>query len=222
MAVKQRAYSNEQKLERQTTILLAAEKLFGDRRYEQVTMLDIAKCAGVSKGTLYVYFETKEALFLVYAKQHIDRFFARLQQLLDQHTDALGAAGVVNAIGQAYSESKQMVRLLTLLHQVLESNAGFDNALAFRRGLIPLLECAGAECERHLWFLDKGMGARLLLTIHSVSLGLQQLADPSETIQKVEQQPDMTLYQFDFETSFISTIDCLLAGMEARARQKNS
>jgi len=221
MAILQRAYSDEQKLKRQEGILLAVERLFRERRYEKVTMLDIAEKSGVSKGTLYVYFRTKESLFLSYATRKIDRFFGLLLMNLSAFHEPAGVAGVVEALGQSYAESKDMVRLLPLLHHVLESKAGFDNALSFRQGLIPLLERAGVEIERHLVFLDQGAGKRLLLTIHSLSLGLQQLADLSPDLQKMKQHPGMDIYTFEFEDSFLNTVDLLLAGMEVRAGSRN-
>src|SRR3546814_18621231 len=47
---------------RKKEFYVAAEKLFGERGYEKVTMTEIAAQAGMSKKTLYVYFADKEAL----------------------------------------------------------------------------------------------------------------------------------------------------------------
>lgn len=48
--------------DRKGAIYAAAEKLFGDRGYEKVTMSDIAAEAGMSKKTLYQLFADKEQL----------------------------------------------------------------------------------------------------------------------------------------------------------------
>jgi AcrR family transcriptional regulator len=45
-------------------ILDGARKVFHDNGFDAASMNDIARVAGVSKGTLYVYFENKERLFL--------------------------------------------------------------------------------------------------------------------------------------------------------------
>ena len=45
-------------------ILEGARKVFHDNGFDAASMNDIARVAGVSKGTLYVYFENKERLFL--------------------------------------------------------------------------------------------------------------------------------------------------------------
>ena len=45
-------------------ILAGARKVFHENGFDAASMNDIARVAGVSKGTLYVYFESKERLFL--------------------------------------------------------------------------------------------------------------------------------------------------------------
>ncbi|MCK9918691.1 TetR/AcrR family transcriptional regulator [Microbacteriaceae bacterium K1510] len=44
-------------------ILDGARQVFLDRGFDAASMMDIAKAAGVSKGTLYVYFKDKDDLF---------------------------------------------------------------------------------------------------------------------------------------------------------------
>ena len=49
--------------ERPSEILAAALKMFSMKGYSSTKLDEVAKEAGVSKGTLYLYFENKEALF---------------------------------------------------------------------------------------------------------------------------------------------------------------
>jgi AcrR family transcriptional regulator len=44
-------------------LLDAATRVFINQGYRQTQMADVAAAAGVAKGTLYLYFESKEALF---------------------------------------------------------------------------------------------------------------------------------------------------------------
>src|ERR1700675_1629960 len=48
---------------RPSEILDAALKVFAEKGYAGARMDDIAKRAGVTKGTIYLYFENKEAVF---------------------------------------------------------------------------------------------------------------------------------------------------------------
>jgi AcrR family transcriptional regulator len=51
-------------------ILDAALEVFGEHGFAQAKLEDVARLAGVSKGTLYLYFDSKETLFreMVHAK----------------------------------------------------------------------------------------------------------------------------------------------------------
>lgn len=53
-----------EKLQRRNDIINAAEKVFSEMGFEDSTMSDIAEKAELSKGTLYLYFKSKEELHL--------------------------------------------------------------------------------------------------------------------------------------------------------------
>ena len=44
-------------------LVAAALDVFVERGYEAATLADVARRAGVTKGTIYLYFASKEALF---------------------------------------------------------------------------------------------------------------------------------------------------------------
>lgn len=52
-----------QGLDRRAHLLQTAERLFTEQGYEGTTMVDIARAAGVAKGLVYWYFDSKQALF---------------------------------------------------------------------------------------------------------------------------------------------------------------
>jgi AcrR family transcriptional regulator len=53
-----------EKVQRQEAILDAAEKVFFEKGFKIATMDDVAEAAELSKGTLYLYFKSKEHLYL--------------------------------------------------------------------------------------------------------------------------------------------------------------
>lgn len=62
------------KAERRQQILKAAREVFAKRGYHQTTIDDIVGEAGVARGTFYLYFEDKRAVF----SELIDRFSAQI------------------------------------------------------------------------------------------------------------------------------------------------
>lgn len=56
-------------------ILAAALKLFAHEPYQAVTMDRVAEAAGVAKGTLYLYFPSKDALYLGILSAELDNAY---------------------------------------------------------------------------------------------------------------------------------------------------
>ena len=65
-----------EKLAREAEILAAAEKLFTQHGFEQVTMDTVAKEAEFTKRTLYQYFPSKEDLFFAVVLRGFQQMFA--------------------------------------------------------------------------------------------------------------------------------------------------
>ena len=69
---------------RPAELLAAALELFVERGYAAARLDDVAARAGVSKGTLYLYFDSKEALFKALVRENIvallDRFRAEIAE----------------------------------------------------------------------------------------------------------------------------------------------
>ena len=59
------------KADRPGEIIEAALSIFAERGFAAARLDDIAKAAGVAKGSLYLYFETKEALFRAVVRQAV-------------------------------------------------------------------------------------------------------------------------------------------------------
>ena len=64
--------------ERAPEILDAALALFAEKGFAACRMEDIAKRAGISKGTIYLYFESKEAVFKALAERAIGERIAAI------------------------------------------------------------------------------------------------------------------------------------------------
>lgn len=67
--------------ERKNQILDAAAVVFAEQGFDAARMDDIGQAAGLSKGTVYWYFESKESLTLALLRRILARQFEQLQQL---------------------------------------------------------------------------------------------------------------------------------------------
>jgi len=71
---------------RPAEIVAAALEVFVERGYAATKLADVARRAGVTKGTLYLYFESKEALFKAVVRETIVPVIAQGEALAQSFT----------------------------------------------------------------------------------------------------------------------------------------
>ena len=84
MAIRQRAIQAVDKEERHHAILDAAERLLLRSPDRVANVAEVADEAGLAKGTVYLYFPSKEELLLALHERNRRRFFGALNALLDR------------------------------------------------------------------------------------------------------------------------------------------
>jgi AcrR family transcriptional regulator len=71
-------------------IIAAAAQMFATQAYHKVRLDDVASVAGVGKGTLYVYFQSKEELYFTIIYESFSSLLAQMKtQLRAGHSSAL-------------------------------------------------------------------------------------------------------------------------------------
>jgi AcrR family transcriptional regulator len=71
--------------ERLEEILDAAQQVFGDCGFMRAKLDDVARLAGVSKGTLYRYFDSKETLFREMVRAKVVSGLAETEEMVKSH-----------------------------------------------------------------------------------------------------------------------------------------
>ncbi|HYB91225.1 MAG TPA: TetR/AcrR family transcriptional regulator [Candidatus Binataceae bacterium] len=94
-------------------ILQAGLRLFAQQPYQAVTMDHVAQAAGVAKGTLYLYFQSKEDLYLGILNDGLDAVANRYQSGAD--ATATFRERVRRVIGMTiefYDQNRDLLRLI--------------------------------------------------------------------------------------------------------------
>jgi AcrR family transcriptional regulator len=78
-----------EKLHRREEILSAAEKLFFSKGIENTTMDDVAEEAELSKGTLYLYFKSKEEIHWEITQRQFKKMVCDMEKEMDPSKNAI-------------------------------------------------------------------------------------------------------------------------------------
>jgi AcrR family transcriptional regulator len=222
--MRQRARKDEDKQQRRQDIIVLAWQLFERMDYDAITIAEVARQAGLAKGTIFLYFRTKEELFLAVQQQQLVDWFSFIDAQLDAADDAqadvqAGIDAVVALFSGTLRERPALARLLAMLPGVLEHNIDFETALQFKRLVFAHMMQTGTRLERRLPFLQPGQGARLIQWLHVLVIGFQQMTDAAPVLREVLQQPDLRGMDIDFTTEMTGTFRLLLSGLAQQDRR---
>jgi len=73
--------------EKREAILEAAIEVFAQKGFHAARISDVAQLAGIGKGTVYLYFSSKEDLLLSILQSYVDEALAFVEQLSEQDVD---------------------------------------------------------------------------------------------------------------------------------------
>lgn len=95
-------------------IVRVAARMFSSRPFHQVRLEDVASEAGIGKGTIYIYFQTKEHLYSSLLEESVADLLARLAETLG---DERGSAweDLATAVREIVSFSAQHPELFDML-----------------------------------------------------------------------------------------------------------
>lgn len=170
----------------------------------------IAKRAGVAKGTLYLYFRTKEALFLALYEDRINDWYNELQTLADGGEGAVGPAAAARVVSSSLAAKPTLIRLHGLLHSALSHNIDFETTTSFRRRQIEKISVLASAFARRIDGLSGHQAIRFLIQLEVIVGGLFWSAFPPPPIAQALENEELELFRVDFEEELRKIVTALL------------
>jgi AcrR family transcriptional regulator len=208
-----RAIWDDEKQQREEELLKWATSLYARHEYADIGIIDICERAGLAKGSFYLYFDSKEEIFLRMAIKQI-------------HTWNLTACSVLRALpveapskisAQAYADSlagfEIMLRLFSILHSVIEKNVAPEKIAEFKRAMIEIQQMQASEWMRVYPALGQSKTIELLSFISCAFVGIWTLSNPPAPGRKALELIGMQEMIRPFSEIFGAQLEIFLKGL---------
>jgi len=169
-----RARAPEDKSERRAAIVAAADALIHRSRSTACAVGEIARRAGLAKGTVYLYFGSREEILLAVHDAQLAELFGALEATLAR--PGADAGRVARAVLAFLRRHPEFFRLATICHGALEGSVAAPVACAHREAVAGRLTALGARIEAVHPGMRPGGGLTLLKNCYALMLGLWQIA----------------------------------------------
>jgi AcrR family transcriptional regulator len=222
MTVARRARQDWQKEARRQELLNAAEGLFLEGDGSLPSVAAVAKAAGLAKGTVYLYFRTKEEIFLGLLEWRLLEWIADMQGALAAAPSPPDPDATVDAVCRYLFAEPSVLALASYGKSTLEHNVDMDRYVEFKRAINENLGRLGAEVHRLNPGLPREAATRLLLHSYAFVIGLWQFTSASPERREAMERAGAAAMQLDFKTEVRRGLLALWRGTAAQAAEEMS
>jgi AcrR family transcriptional regulator len=202
-----RAIDPDEKNARREAIIDAAARLFY-RDQQLPSVADVAQEAGLAKGTMYLYFQTREAIYLSLHQRHASLFFNALSDELKQ-TAAFSQEQMERTVDQYLIGNPNFLPLCSFCMSVSVSQVDLTTQEMFHGQMAQWLLASGSLLEQKIPTLKPGDGVRFLHHGYAMILGMYQLLGergaPAGTSTVVQLKPRLPGIS-DFRSETLSAL----------------
>jgi AcrR family transcriptional regulator len=209
---------NEQDREAKAAgIVRAARAVVGKRGYAGASVQEIADTAGVAKGTVFLYFSSKETLGLAVLRQVLSEWWEDVDSRLKQLERPGSPSTVAAAVRRSLDGGDELFSWLGMLADVLEVNADPGTVIRFRQELLDGARRLGLQMEAVLPFLKRGEGLEVGLTLHAMMIGIHQIT--AGRMSGAMPTPELAPFRVDAAGAVGRTLRIQLEGARAVTAQ---
>jgi AcrR family transcriptional regulator len=205
-----RATRHRERRARRTQMLEAAEALLRDWSYTDITMDRIADRCRIAKGTLYLYYRTKEALFLALFEEHLLTWYSELESLAARDTHTVDPSAAARVIGSTLAARPTLVRLHGVVYSAGGRNIDLDTVVGFRRRQQQAMRRLAAALAVRIRGLTGERAVRFLVRLEVIVGGLSWAAFPPQLLARAYEADELSPFLFDLEEELADILTALL------------
>ena len=209
----QRARSETEKIERECSILAATEILLRQSDYASMTMQAVATAAGLAKGTLYLYFTSRESLVLAVHGRLFDRWIDRFAA---HQPELAGFDGFCRDFARHYADDSLFLQLAGFTNALLEPQLDREAYIKSKRGMARRVKrLAGLVCQQ--FSIAPAAAQKLIWGFLTIAGGTAQMT-ARRYITKADLPDDVIAFVglANFETVFLNAATPLGANIISR------
>jgi AcrR family transcriptional regulator len=208
-------------LARRLEIIEGTLELWERTSYAELTMSQVAEKLNLAKGTLYLYFPSKEELFLAVYIGLLDQWFDKVEiGIEDLHPPT--AKGLANVLVEELVARPNLARLIPLVAGSLERNITVEAAKEYKHWLVKRLDRLGDQIEERVPGLPPGTGSEACLYFHALAAGLGPMGDPVLAHHDLNNERDLAKLRVDFAAALKEGFTAILVGFQNKYREPRS
>ncbi len=194
---------------RKDEILNACAALYETKGFKEITLKDIGAATTLTRTGIYLYFQTKEEIFLELLAREYDAWVLEMRDVMELKQQ-LGREEVASALARTLTNHPRLLRLLSMNLYEMEANSRQERLTAFKRSFGASLDTVDQLIHRYIPEADAAWRQKVLYAFFPFIYGIYPYTSVTEKQEKAMQEAGIPyLYQSAYDLTFSFLIQLL-------------
>ena len=189
---------------RKEEIIAACAALYEEKGFRETTIKDIGKAITLTRTGIYLYFETKEEIFLALLGREYDAWVSEMREIMDVKT-ALTRDGVAEVLARTLTNHPRLLRLLSMNLYEMEANSRPERLAEFKKSFGASLETVDLFLQQYIPEMDGERRRRFVYAFFPFIYGIYPYTSVTEKQKDAMREAGIP---YQYQSAFELTFEC--------------
>ena len=195
---------------RKEEIINACAKLYETRGFREITLKEIGAATTLTRTGIYLYFETKEEIFLALLAREYDAWTDQMRDIMARQA-AMTRMEVADALARTLTDHPRLLRLLSMNLYEMEANSRPERLTAFKRSFGASLDTVDRVIQKYIPDMDEAARKRFLYAFFPFIYGIYPYTSVTEKQMDAMREAGIP---YAYQSAYDLTRNCLTKLLE--------
>ena len=164
---------------RKDEIINACAALYETKGFKEITLKEIGAATTLTRTGIYLYFETKEEIFLALLAREYDAWVDQMRDIMARRA-AMSRMEVADVLARTLTDHPRLLRLLSMNLYEMEANSRLERLTAFKRSFGASLDTVDRLVQKYIPDMDADDRKRFLYAFFPFIYGIYPYTSVTE------------------------------------------
>lgn len=187
---------------RKEEIIAACAALYEEKGFKDTTIKDIGEAITLTRTGIYIYFETKEEIFLALLGREYDAWVSEMREIMARKT-AMTRNDVAEVLAGTLTNHPRLLRLLSMNLYEMEANSRPERLVEFKKSFGASLETVDQLLQQYVSDMNEDQRRKFIYAFFPFIYGIYPYTSVTEKQMAAMREAGIPYqYQSAFELTF--------------------
>ncbi len=189
---------------RKEEIIAACAALYEEKGFKETTIKDIGKAITLTRTGIYIYFETKEEIFLALLGREYDAWVSEMREIMDSKK-AMTRNEAAEVLAGTLTNHPRLLRLLSMNLYEMEANSRLERLIEFKKSFGASLETVDLLLKQYIPEMSEERRRKFIYAFFPFIYGIYPYTSVTEKQTEAMREAGIP---YQYQSAFELTFEC--------------